>query len=117
LIYYLFYLFFFFSSRRRHTRSKRDWSSDVCSSDLITIRIILRFCFFSISPISLYLSFLYPFSLYLSSLFLLFLFELYLLFLVVRSDVRRVVIDFSFLCLICFFLLILLMCCDLYFHV
>src|SRR5699024_11758291 len=26
---------FFFSSRRRHTRSKRDWSSDVCSSDLI----------------------------------------------------------------------------------
>src|SRR5207249_8297547 len=25
----------FFSSRRRHTRSKRDWSSDVCSSDLI----------------------------------------------------------------------------------
>src|SRR5207249_8887803 len=29
-------LFFFFSSRRRHTRSKRDWSSDVCSSDLYT---------------------------------------------------------------------------------
>src|SRR5207249_10693008 len=29
-------LFFFFSSRRRHTRSKRDWSSDVCSSDLFT---------------------------------------------------------------------------------
>src|SRR5204862_1459431 len=27
-------LFFFFSSRRRHTRSLRDWSSDVCSSDL-----------------------------------------------------------------------------------
>src|SRR5699024_11622372 len=25
----------FFSSRSRHTRSKRDWSSDVCSSDLI----------------------------------------------------------------------------------
>src|SRR5699024_11354656 len=25
---------FFFSSRRRHTRSNRDWSSDVCSSDL-----------------------------------------------------------------------------------
>src|SRR5207245_10739211 len=30
-IYYLF----FFSSRRRHTRCYRDWSSDVCSSDLI----------------------------------------------------------------------------------
>src|SRR5207249_6690894 len=29
-----FFFFFFFSSRRRHTRSKRDWSSDVCSSDL-----------------------------------------------------------------------------------
>src|SRR5699024_12188042 len=28
---------FVFSSRRRHTRSKRDWSSDVCSSDLNTI--------------------------------------------------------------------------------
>src|SRR2546429_8575329 len=28
-------LFFFFSSRRRHTRCSRDWSSDVCSSDLI----------------------------------------------------------------------------------
>src|SRR5699024_11460992 len=32
----LLFSFFFFSSRRRHTRSKRDWSSDVCSSDLIT---------------------------------------------------------------------------------
>src|SRR5207249_8685248 len=31
----LAHLFFFFSSRRRHTRSKRDWSSDVCSSDLV----------------------------------------------------------------------------------
>src|SRR6266496_3106897 len=29
--------FFFFSSRRRHTRSLRDWSSDVCSSDLGSI--------------------------------------------------------------------------------
>src|SRR2546430_4150191 len=28
-------LFFFFSSRRRHTRFDCDWSSDVCSSDLI----------------------------------------------------------------------------------
>src|SRR6266496_2488066 len=30
--------FFFFSSRRRHTRSLRDWSSDVCSSDLAELR-------------------------------------------------------------------------------
>src|SRR5207302_3102134 len=29
--------FFFFSSRRRHTRFSRDWSSDVCSSDLGTL--------------------------------------------------------------------------------
>src|SRR5438445_2331311 len=33
LVLFLF-LFFFFSSRRRHTRYWRDWSSDVCSSDL-----------------------------------------------------------------------------------
>src|SRR2546422_7872358 len=30
-----FIFFFFFSSRRRHTRCSRDWSSDVCSSDLL----------------------------------------------------------------------------------
>src|SRR5687768_394076 len=33
-IYYVIAFFFFFSSRRRHTRCSRDWSSDVCSSDL-----------------------------------------------------------------------------------
>src|SRR5438874_1514428 len=32
-----FLFFFFFSSRRRHTRSLRDWSSDVCSSDLARV--------------------------------------------------------------------------------
>src|SRR5207248_4455004 len=31
----LLFFFFFFSSRRRHTRSYGDWSSDVCSSDLV----------------------------------------------------------------------------------
>src|SRR2546421_2254237 len=30
----LSFFFFFFTRRRRHTRSVRDWSSDVCSSDL-----------------------------------------------------------------------------------
>src|SRR3712207_9320939 len=30
-------MFFFFSSRRRHTRYWRDWSSDVCSSDLTAV--------------------------------------------------------------------------------
>src|SRR2546422_9284874 len=33
---------FFFSSRRRHTRCSRDWSSDVCSSDLRKDRIVSR---------------------------------------------------------------------------
>src|SRR5256884_4884982 len=30
-------VFVFFSSRRRHTRCSRDWSSDVCSSDLVAV--------------------------------------------------------------------------------
>src|SRR5260370_26043511 len=34
----LIFFFFFFSSRRRHTRFKCDWSSDVCSSDLVAER-------------------------------------------------------------------------------
>src|SRR3712207_324358 len=34
-------MFFFFSSRRRHTRYWRDWSSDVCSSDLSDIPVIM----------------------------------------------------------------------------
>src|SRR2546422_7232425 len=35
-------MFFFFSSRRRHTRCSRDWSSDVCSSDLAqAVRVAL----------------------------------------------------------------------------
>src|SRR5256885_10626587 len=33
--------FFFFSSRRRHTRLQGDWSSDVCSSDLIFAQIAI----------------------------------------------------------------------------
>src|SRR5439155_16074951 len=45
IFYYLiifFFFFFFFSSRRRHTRWPRDWSSDVCSSDLqIELRLLL----------------------------------------------------------------------------
>src|SRR5690606_41208618 len=37
-------LVFFFSSRRRHTRFSRDWSSDVCSSDLFVSNILgIRF--------------------------------------------------------------------------
>src|SRR5437016_13874504 len=38
VVYYYFFfcfVFFFFSSRRRHTRLVSDWSSDVCSSDLV----------------------------------------------------------------------------------
>src|SRR5215217_7519907 len=36
------FFFFFFSSRRRHTRYWRDWSSDVCSSDLDTKPALLE---------------------------------------------------------------------------
>src|SRR6266542_3679742 len=36
----LYLFFFFFSSRRRHTRCYRDWSSDVCSSDLAEARVV-----------------------------------------------------------------------------
>src|SRR5258707_391640 len=36
-------MFFFFSSRRRHTRYWRDWSSDVCSSDLMREKIGLYY--------------------------------------------------------------------------
>src|SRR5207248_6389265 len=35
--FFFIFFFFFFSSRRRHTRSYGDWSSDVCSSDLLEI--------------------------------------------------------------------------------
>src|SRR2546422_7835621 len=52
---------FFFSSRRRHTRCSRDWSSDVCSSDLqcVTYQLITN-CYlspelFSLAPSSLLL--------------------------------------------------------------
>src|SRR5699024_11396924 len=38
--------FFLFSSRRRHTRSKRDWSSDVCSSDLRNTFLLFVLCYF-----------------------------------------------------------------------
>src|SRR5206468_8670751 len=37
-------ILFFFSSRRRHTRSDRDWSSDVCSSDLTALTVLCAAC-------------------------------------------------------------------------
>src|SRR3989454_808189 len=37
----LYFFFFFFSSRRRHTRLQGDWSSDVCSSDLVLLTSLL----------------------------------------------------------------------------
>src|SRR5260370_11294161 len=42
LLYGLMIFFFFFSSRRRHTRFKCDWSSDVCSSDLVSYDLNYR---------------------------------------------------------------------------
>src|SRR5690606_41071623 len=40
------FFFFFFSSRRRHTRFSRDWSSDVCSSDLRIYSFMMVSCDF-----------------------------------------------------------------------
>src|SRR5437868_15547434 len=45
----IYVLSFFFSSRRRHTRSKRDWSSDVCSSDLGMTRTSSGFLWVSVA--------------------------------------------------------------------
>src|SRR2546429_5231822 len=42
---------FFFSSRRRHTRCSRDWSSDVCSSDLAEIEALLHGTALAGSPV------------------------------------------------------------------
>src|SRR5437870_11540313 len=42
LCFFFLFFFFFFSSRRRHTRWPRDWSSDVCSSDLTVESSCLR---------------------------------------------------------------------------
>src|SRR5256886_14393869 len=47
----VFIFFFFFSSRRRHTRFDCDWSSDVCSSDLIYGgRVMNLLCRISLTP-------------------------------------------------------------------
>src|SRR5688572_11921471 len=43
LLFVFFFCFFFFSSRRRHTRFDCDWSSDVCSSDLVVVELRARF--------------------------------------------------------------------------
>src|SRR5688500_19802412 len=39
-MYISIFFIFFFSSRRRHTRLQGDWSSDVCSSDLDTSKLL-----------------------------------------------------------------------------
>src|SRR5688500_20256030 len=41
-------MYFFLSSRRRHTRLQGDWSSDVCSSDLLARVPSLAFLFFAL---------------------------------------------------------------------
>src|SRR5690242_17381786 len=46
LMFFIFVFFFFFSSRRRHTRLTCDWSSDVCSSDLIPYTLVHATQFF-----------------------------------------------------------------------
>src|SRR5256885_6234039 len=55
LLYYIvfFYFFFFFSSRRRHTRLQGDWSSDVCSSDLLIFTFFVEMVFCHIAQAGL----------------------------------------------------------------
>src|SRR5690606_40725316 len=49
---FVVFIFFFFSSRRRHTSFSRDWSSDVCSSDLTTPRTWTAKCEVSSCPVT-----------------------------------------------------------------
>src|SRR5690606_29037579 len=52
----VFVVYFFFSSRSRHTSFSRDWSSDVCSSDLRYFSIVARlFSLFSFKPEPVYI--------------------------------------------------------------
>src|SRR5690606_41171094 len=54
------FLLFFFSSRRRHTRFSRDWSSDVCSSDLMRMHVyVLRRFLATIPTLFLMLTFVF----------------------------------------------------------
>src|SRR5712691_12407597 len=46
----LILFFFFFSSRRRHTRFDCDWSSDVCSSDLLDREHVLELAVVALRP-------------------------------------------------------------------
>src|SRR5690606_40125690 len=47
--------YFFFSSRRRHTRFSRDWSSDVCSSDLTKMILKKYWNFLSMSWLNVFI--------------------------------------------------------------
>src|SRR5690606_7471280 len=52
-LYCALFFFFFFSSRRRHTIFSRDWSSDVCSSDLLLfscMSVFISCSFITFSP-------------------------------------------------------------------
>src|SRR5690625_3615358 len=48
----MYHHLFFFSSRRRHTRWPRDWSSDVCSSDLNPILMIVALLLVILAPLA-----------------------------------------------------------------
>src|SRR5690606_41204982 len=76
--------FFFFSSRRRHTRFSRDWSSDVCSSDLRKFHFCQSFvlCYFA-----KLMSFIFK------------IFKTGELYILKRSEERRVGKECSFRCL------------------
>src|SRR5439155_491726 len=58
-----FIAYFFFSSRRRHTRWPRDWSSDVCSSDLLATTSVFtngHVAMWTILSVGLFNSIMFP---------------------------------------------------------
>src|SRR5699024_11608205 len=81
------FFFFFFSSRRRHTTSKRDWSSDVCSSDLLNVEKSSVFSTFN--PCSLATSLAFWITLLSSALALSALIELMLIKLINRNTLQN----------------------------
>src|SRR5699024_11700017 len=86
-----------FSSRRRHTRSKRDWSSDVCSSDLswyvLSTAVVAALVVAALADNTLELQFAAPLSFASGFVYLPFLFAAFGL-MISRSFVRSMPVSF-----------------------
>src|SRR5690625_6410746 len=78
---------FFFSSSSRHTRWPRDWSSDVCSSDLSTYYLFRQLQWFVLGLIGFIITCLFPYKKYQKMTFIIVIGSFILL---ARSEERRV---------------------------